>query len=72
MPALEVPIGVVMGRCEARGRVEPVRAWFASLPAPEEYWLVFERPSHRANAEWPVEHARLLDEVEAATETDRL
>jgi pimeloyl-ACP methyl ester carboxylesterase len=67
VPELEVPIWIVMGRHEARGRVEPVRAWFDALQAPEKHWVVFEGSSHRANFERPAEYAALLDEVVAAT-----
>ena len=68
VPELEVPVWVVMGRHEARGRVEPARAWFDALRAPEKHWVVFERSSHRANFERPAAYAELLDEVVAATQ----
>lgn len=71
VPALDVPVWVVMGRHEARGRVEPAQEWFESLQAPEKHWVVFEGSSHRANFERPAEYARLLAEVKAATEIDR-
>jgi pimeloyl-ACP methyl ester carboxylesterase len=67
VPALEVPVWVVMGRHEARGRVEPAQEWFEALQAPEKRWVVFEASSHRANFERPAEYADLLDEVVAAT-----
>ena len=66
VPALEVPVWVVMGRHEARGRVEPAQEWFEALQAPEKHWLVFEGSSHRANFERPAAYAALLDEVVAA------
>lgn len=66
VPALEVPVWVVMGRHEARGRVEPAREWFEALQAPSKQWVVFERSSHRANFERPVEYLRLLEDVLAA------
>ncbi len=68
VPSLNVPIWIVMGEHEARGRVEPARAWFDALQAPEKHWVVFDASSHRANFERPAEYARLLDEVEADTE----
>jgi proline iminopeptidase len=71
VPALEVPVWLVMGQYEARGRVEPARAWFESLQAPEKHWVVFEGSSHRANVERPAEYARLLAEVKVATGTVR-
>ena len=67
VPALEVPVWVVTGRYEARGRVEPALEWFEALQAPEKHWVVFEGSSHRANTERPAAYAALLDEVVAAT-----
>jgi len=60
-----------MGAHEARGRVEPARAWFEALQAPEKHWVVFEGSSHRANVERPAEYARLLADIRVATEVDR-
>ncbi len=71
VPALEVPIWIVMGEHEARGRVEPAREWFEALQAPEKHWVVFDASSHRANFERPVEYARLLEEVEEVTRGER-
>jgi proline iminopeptidase len=71
VPALDVPVWLVMGAHEARGRVEPARRWFESLQAPEKHWVVFEGSSHRANVERPAEYARLLAEIEATTGMDR-
>jgi pimeloyl-ACP methyl ester carboxylesterase len=71
VPALEVPIWIVMGEHEARGRVEPAREWFEALQAPEKHWVVFDASSHRANFERPAEYARLLAEVEEATRPER-
>ncbi len=71
VPALKVPVWLVMGAHEARGRVEPARAWFESLQAPEKHWVVFEGSSHRANVEQPAEYARLLAEIKTATGMDR-
>jgi proline iminopeptidase len=63
VPRLEVPVWMVVGRHEARGRVEPARAWFEVLEAPHKAWVVFEGSSHRANFERPVEYRRLLEEA---------
>ena len=71
VPSLDVPIWIVMGEHEARGRVEPARTWFEALQAPEKHWLVFDGSSHRANFERPAEYARRLDDVLAATKSDR-
>ena len=69
-PSLEVPVWIVMGRHEARGRVEPARAWFEALQAPKMHWVVFDASSHRANFERPAEYARWLQEIEEATEPE--
>jgi proline iminopeptidase len=70
VPALDVPVWLVMGRHEARGRVEPARAWFDALQAPEKHWVVFEGSSHRANVERPAAYASLLADIEDATGRD--
>jgi proline iminopeptidase len=63
VPRLGVPVWMLVGRHEARGRVEPARAWFEALEAPHKAWVVFEGSSHRANFERPVEYRRLLEEA---------
>ena len=71
VPELDVPIWIVMGEHEARGRIEPAREWFDALQAPEKHWVVFEASSHRANFERPAEYARLLAEVVGRDRADR-
>ena len=68
VPSLDVPVWIVMGVHEARGRVEPAREWFEALEAPAKEWVVFEASSHRANFERPAEYARLLEEILAGIE----
>jgi pimeloyl-ACP methyl ester carboxylesterase len=63
VPRLDVPVWFLVGRHEARGRVEPAQEWFEALEAPQKHWVVFEGASHRASFERPVEYGRLLDEV---------
>lgn len=67
VPGLEVPVYVVMGRHEARGRVEPGREWFENLQAPSKRWVTFEASSHRANFERPAEYTDLLTETLSET-----
>ena len=67
VPRLEVPVWLVMGRHEARGRVEPAQAWFEALEAPQKHWVVLEGSSHRANFERPVEYRRVLEDAMTAT-----
>lgn len=71
VPDLEVPIWIVMGEHEARGRVQPAREWFEALQAPDKHWVIFDASSHRANFERPAEYARLLDEIEETTRAER-
>ena len=71
VPSLDIPVYVVMGRHEARGRVEPAREWFDALDAPAKEWVVFEGSSHRASFERPADYARLLTRVLADTQPVR-
>jgi proline iminopeptidase len=52
-PRLEVPVYLVQGRYEARGRAELADAWFAQLEAPSKERIVFERSGHRPMFEEP-------------------
>jgi proline iminopeptidase len=63
VPALDVPVYVVMGEHESRGRVVPAREWFDALEAPRKEWVVLPASGHRASFERPVEYARLLARV---------
>jgi len=60
---LDVPVYMVMGEHEARGRVEPARAWFAALEAPTKEWVELPHSSHRASFEQPQEYAELMRRV---------
>ena len=50
---LEVPVYLVEGRYEARGRVEPVRGWFSKLDAPDKQLITFDVSGHRPFVEEP-------------------
>ena len=50
---LEIPVYLVEGRYEARGRVEPAREWFAQLDAPDKQLITFELSGHRPFVEEP-------------------
>jgi proline iminopeptidase len=50
---LEVPVYLVQGRYEARGRAQLADAWFAQLEAPSKELIVFERSGHRPMFEEP-------------------
>jgi proline iminopeptidase len=68
VPRLDVPIYVLMGEHEARGRVEPAREWFAALDAPSKEWIEFPASSHRASFERPAPYTDLLTRVLEETE----
>jgi proline iminopeptidase len=68
VPRLEVPVYVLMGEHEARGRVEPAREWFAALEAPAKEWIEFSAASHRASFERPALYTDLLTRVLEETE----
>jgi proline iminopeptidase len=67
VPRLEVPLYVVMGEHEARGRVEPAREWFETLDAPRKEWVELPASSHRASFEQPDAYTRLLERVLSET-----
>ncbi|MFA9429883.1 alpha/beta fold hydrolase [Egicoccus sp. AB-alg2] len=68
VPRLDVPLYVVMGEHESRGRVVPARAWFDRLDAPAKEWVELPASGHRASFEQPARYTRLL--VRVLTETD--
>lgn len=63
---LEVPVYLVVGRHEARGRAVLANEWFDLLEAPSKRLVVFERSGHRPSFEQPADFAELLREVAAA------
>jgi pimeloyl-ACP methyl ester carboxylesterase len=50
---LEVPVFVVTGHYEARGRRRLAREWFDALEAPAKDWAVFPQSGHRPLLEEP-------------------
>ena len=70
VPRLEVPVYMVMGEHEARGRVEPARQWFDALDAPSKEWIEFPASSHRASFERPSLYTGLLTRVLDETRGD--
>jgi proline iminopeptidase len=67
VPRLDVPLYVVMGEHEARGRVDPAREWFEALDAPRKEWIELPASSHRASFEQPAAYTRLLERVRSET-----
>ena len=60
---LKVPVYLVEGRFEPRGRKDLARDWFQRLQAPEKRWVEFETSGHRPLFEQPAEFARLMRTV---------
>jgi proline iminopeptidase len=64
---LDVPVYMVLGEHEARGRAVLANEWFDLLDAPFKDRVVFEGAGHRPSFERPAEFTRLMREVVAAT-----
>ncbi len=69
--SLEVPVYMVLGGHEARGRDVLAREWFEQLEAPSKRLAVFEDSGHRPSFEEPEAFTALLREVLADTDPDR-
>jgi len=67
--SLDVPVYVVLGEHEARGRAVLAREWFELLSAPEKELIVFDSSGHRPPFEQPADFAALMRRV--LTETYR-
>lgn len=67
VPALEVPVHVIAGAHEARGRAVLAEEWFAGLEAPSKAWHVFERSGHRPTFEEPARFVEVMAQVVAET-----
>ena len=66
---LDVPIYLVQGRHEARGRQVPAREWFDRLQAPRKSWVTFDRSGHRPLFEEPERFIEVMADVVADTYT---
>jgi pimeloyl-ACP methyl ester carboxylesterase len=67
VPRLEVPVYIVLGKHEARGRDVLAREWFNLLDAPSKELIVFEHSGHRPLFEEPAEFASLMSRVREET-----
>ncbi len=63
IPSLDIPIYMVAGRHEARGRAVLADEWFAMLEAPSKERIVFEASGHRPNFEQPERFAEVMRDV---------
>jgi proline iminopeptidase len=46
VPALRVPVYLVMGAHELDARIRPAREWFDQLQAPAKHWATFDNSGH--------------------------
>jgi proline iminopeptidase len=60
VPALEIPVYLVQGRYETRGRAEPAQQWFDLLRAPHKQLVTFPTAGHRTLFEQPEMFAELM------------
>jgi pimeloyl-ACP methyl ester carboxylesterase len=60
---LEVPVYLVQGAHEARGRAELADEWFAMLEAPSKELVLFERSGHRPLFEQPDQFVEVMRRV---------
>lgn len=66
VPELDVPVYLVLGKYEARGRTVLTNEWFDQLDAPAKQRIVFDASGHRPSFEQPADFARLMQDVVAA------
>ena len=64
---LEVPVYIVAGEHEARGRAVLADEWFQLLDAPSKERIVFEGSGHRPSFEEPGRFAQLMRRVRDET-----
>jgi pimeloyl-ACP methyl ester carboxylesterase len=67
VPSLDVPVYMVIGRYEARGRAVLADEWFDLLEAPSKERVVFEHSGHRPSFEEPAVFASLMTRVRGET-----
>lgn len=60
VPELKVPVYMVLGKYEARGRAVLAQEWFAQLQAPVKEKIIFEQSGHRPPFEEPGAFAELM------------
>lgn len=68
---LDIPVYMVLGEHEARGRAVLAREWFETLEAPHKEKFVFERAGHRPNFDDPAAFAKLMSDILDATYTNQ-
>ncbi len=64
---LDVPIYVVNGEHEARGRAVLAEEWFAMVDAPHKEWITLDGAGHRAHFDQPARFVEVMRQVLAET-----
>jgi len=68
---LDVPVYLVEGRYEPRGRARAAREWFSQLRAPTKQLIVFATSGHRPVFEQPREFAQVMTTTVLAAAAER-
>jgi pimeloyl-ACP methyl ester carboxylesterase len=63
LPELQVPVYMVLGVHETRGRAIPANEWFVALEAPTKERIIFDHSGHRPQFEEPDVFAALMARV---------
>lgn len=69
VPSLDVPVYLVEGRYEPRGRADLAEQWFSSLQAPSKQWIEFPTSGHRPLFEQPELFAQVMTQNVVASTT---
>ena len=67
VPSLDVPVYMVIGEHEARGRAVLANEWFEMLEAPSKEMIIFEHSGHRPLFEEPAVFASFMTRILAST-----
>ena len=67
VPRLNVPVYIVLGTHEARGRALLAQEWFGMLEAPTKELRIFDHGGHRALFDEPAAFAALMNRVVVET-----
>jgi pimeloyl-ACP methyl ester carboxylesterase len=71
VPSLEIPVYIVTGKHEARGRATLASEWFESIQAPTKEMIAFEHSGHRPLFEEPEAFAVLMSRILGDTQQRR-
>ena len=63
IPSLDVPVYMVIGKHEARGRAVLANEWFEMLEAPSKEMIIFEHSGHRPLFEEPAAFASVMTRI---------